>query len=76
MRFTQLQPLILHNLERSFNSNRIPFDYFDPQELDDSLTHHENLSNILSSRGIRTRDESRSILKRWKDMENEYNEHP
>lgn len=72
MKFTQLQPLILHNLQRCFKSNGIAFDYFDEQELDDSLTHSENLSNVLSSRGIRTRDEHRMLLKRYAGMQDEY----
>lgn len=73
MNFNQHKPLIVHNIYRCFNSNNIPKDYFDEQELDETLTHSENISIVLSARGIRTRDEWRTELKRWREMEIEFN---
>lgn len=67
MRFNRLKPLILHNLERCFRRHGISLDYFDEEELDDSLTHSENLALALEPRGLRTRAEERAILGRWRN---------
>lgn len=68
MRFNQHKPLILHNIQRCFQSNSLSMEYFDDQELDETLTHSENLFLILSSRGIRTREEMRTQIRKWKAM--------
>lgn len=72
MKFSQLEPLIIHNMARSFASNGLSLDYFDPQELDSTLSHGENLEIALTRRGIRTREEFRAQLRYYREYAAEY----
>lgn len=65
MKFTQVLPLLLYNLRRSFQSNGVDWDYFDPQELDDTLTCGENIEAVLAQRGLRTREAWRTEYRRY-----------